>query len=65
MEMKGSYKVPQYQCHRVRLVCDMEMKGSYKADRNILKITSLVCDMEMKGSYKLRSLTLALLLACM
>ena len=41
------------------------MKGSYKADRNILKITSLVCDMEMKGSYKLRSLTLALLLACM
>ena len=63
--MKGSYKVVDDTGVRRLLVCDMEMKGSYKADRNILKITSLVCDMEMKGSYKLRSLTLALLLACM
>ena len=65
MEMKGSYKNFLSFLFSLRLVCDMEMKGSYKADRNILKITSLVCGMEMKGSYKLRSLTLALLLACM
>ena len=63
--MKGSYKGLGYVLAVGNLVCDMEMKGSYKYEVLLQQGYSLVCDMEMKGSYKLRSLTLALLLACM
>ena len=65
MEMKGSYKLRRVVPPLRKLVCDMEMKGSYKNFLSFLFSLRLVCDMEMKGSYKLRSLTLALLLACM
>ena len=63
--MKGSYKYEVLLQQGYSLVCDMEMKGSYKRCSKVTENTFLVCDMEMKGSYKLRSLTLALLLACM
>ena len=65
MEMKGSYKDRSSPNVCKSLVCDMEMKGSYKIPAYEGSCLPLVCDMEMKGSYKLRSLTLALLLACM
>ena len=65
MEMTGSYKLYHHSVNAVILVCDMEMKGSYKIPAYEGSCLPLVCDMEMKGSYKLRSLTLALLLACM